>query len=347
MKKNAKGRLPSRVKVFEDLPEDLMSSSSSSADTIFNAFMDAHDNGITSRIKSSYVKSITRNTNFKSEIPVDLNDAAQYFSFSDSVNAKMSSELDAGEEEKLGEIRFIIHNLLPEFERDIMILIFDHNKIQEDIGAILGLSQEMVNYYKKRAIHRIMHLYNHRKIDINDMKSCLNRYVSKKQMEAMLLYFFKHNQRLISKELKISQSAVSARLKIGLRKLKKRAKYDKQAEKYLEVFERLMSQKSLYSSQTRIKMISEVDNYRQSNQQDSSVIDSQPAAEIEEQEPEVEEDNEKKRARKKKKRKLKKISDKPKKERKPRKLREKSKKNKKIRVKTSGFKSARTFFKKK
>jgi len=151
--------------------------------------------------------------------------------------------------------------LLPDFERDIMTLIFDYNKIQEDIGVILGLSQEMVNYYKKRAIRRILHFYQNRKINVDDMRECLLRHMSKRQLEAMMLYFFKHNQRVVSKELGISQSAVSARLKQGLKKLKKKSKNDEKALEYYKIFDNLTKQKSLYCSQTKMKAVNEVDNY--------------------------------------------------------------------------------------
>jgi len=248
---------------FNELPQDLLNDDQTAADAVFDAFNDSKYDAFMVKNRDNYIKSLYKSVGFKKEIAIDSTILADFFSTEESATVRAKSFYDDSDEERLLEIRFIIHNLLPNFERDIMSLIFDYNKIQEDIGVILGLSQEMVNYYKKRAIHRILHFYHHRKIDINDMRACLLQYISKRQLEAMMLYFFKHNQRIVSKELGISQSAVSARLKQGLKKLKRRARYDKRVAKYYDVFDNLTKQKSLYSSQTRMNVISEVNNYSQ------------------------------------------------------------------------------------
>ena len=249
---------------FSELPQDLINNPETSAEVIFNVFnAQAGFDQSTKKERDNFVKSLIRPFGFQREIPIDQVALDTFFCDIESATSIIKSQLTDEDEEKLLEIRFIIHNLLPDFERDIMTLIFDYNSIQEDSGVLLGLSQEMVNYYKKRAIHRILHFYNHRKVDVNDMRNCLAEHVSKRQLEAMMLYFFRHNQRVISKELRISQSAVSARLKQGLKKLKKKSKYDKKALRYYQIFNNLSKQKSLYSSQTRMQMITEVDNYRQ------------------------------------------------------------------------------------
>jgi len=258
-------------KFFAELPKDLLESPLTSSDTIFDAFNDSKPDILMVRNRDNYIKSLFRTAGFKKEINVDSGMLADFFATDDSATSRSKGNYEDKDEEKLTEIRFIIHNLLPDFERDIMTLIFDYNKIQEDIGVILGLSQEMVNYYKKRAIHRILHFYHHRKIDVNDMRQCLSRCVSKRQLEAMMLYFFKHNQRIVSKELDISQSAVSARLKQGLKKLKKKARTDELIDKYYTVFSNLTKQKSLYSSQTRMKVVTDVDNYVQFDENDQRI----------------------------------------------------------------------------
>jgi DNA-directed RNA polymerase specialized sigma subunit len=252
---------------FSELPKDLMTDKDkqTASDTIFDAFNDAKIDITTTKNRNNYIKSTFRAVGFRKEIAIDNNVLSTFFSADENATSRSLSHYDDDEEERLAEIRFIIHNLLPDFERDIMTLIFDYNKIQEDIGVILGLSQEMVNYYKKRAIHRILHFYNNRKIDVNDMRNCLAQHMSKRQLEAMMLYFLKHNQRIVSKELGISQSAVSARLKQGLKKLKRKVKVDERAAKYYLVFDNLTKQKSLYSSQTRMKVMTQVDNYAQFN----------------------------------------------------------------------------------
>lgn len=261
---------------FDDLPKDLMSDTSVSAEVLFNVFNDCKASSVVIKDRDNYIKSIFKPFGFQKEINIDNSILSTFFASDESATCRSKENYSDEDENKLIEIRFIIHNLLPDFERDIMTLIFDYNKIQEDIGVILGLSQEMVNYYKKRAIHRILHFFQHRKIDVNDMRECLQKYMSKRQLEAMMLYFFKHNQRIVSKELGISQSAVSARLKQGLKKLKKKSKNDEKVGKYYEVFNNLTKQKSLYSSQTRMHVITEVDNYTQFDENNQRITQSKP-----------------------------------------------------------------------
>jgi len=256
---------------FSDIQKDLLDDPNTAAEAVFDLFNDKQPSAMVAKGRDNYIKSIYKPVGFQKEISIDNAVLATFFSADESATTRSKCNYSEEDEEKLIEIRFIIHNLLPDFERDIMTLIFDYNKIQEDIGVILGLSQEMVNYYKKRAIHRILHFYHHRKIDVNDMRECLQQYMSKRQLEAMMLYFFKHNQRIVSKELGISQSAVSARLKQGLKKLKKRMRHDRRALKYYEVFDNLTKQKSLYSSQTRMHTINEVDNYNQFDENNQRV----------------------------------------------------------------------------
>ena len=259
---------------FTELPKDLMADPIMSSEVLFDEFNDVQTSSVVIKDRDNYIKSIFKPFGFRKEINIDSGILATFFATNENATLRSKENYNEEDEEKLIEIIFIIHNLLPDFERDIMTLIFDYNKIQEDIGVILGLSQEMVNYYKKRAIHRILHFYHHRKIDVNDMRECLQSYMSKRQLEAMMLYFFKHNQRIVSKELGISQSAVSARLKQGLKKLKKKSRRDERAVTYFKVFDNLTKQKSLYSSQTRMQVITEVDNYIQFDENNQRVTQS-------------------------------------------------------------------------
>lgn len=258
---------------FKDvISQDILNDPTSSSEAIFDSFNDCCSDPHTIKDRDNYVKSLFKVVGFRKEIAVDNLVLSTFFASNESATARSQGYYDDEDEEKLVEIRFIIHNLLPDFERDIMTLIFDYNKIQEDIGVILGLSQEMVNYYKKRAVHRILHFYEHRKIDVNDMRCCLSQYMSKRQLEAMMLYFFKHNQRIVSKELGISQSAVSARLKQGLKKIRKKSKLDENVMKYYKIFDNLSKQKSLYNSQTRMKVITDVDNYVQFDEDNQRIM---------------------------------------------------------------------------
>ena len=323
-------------KFFSELPQDLYSDPLTSSEVVFNAFNTNTFDSTTIKNRDNYIKSLIKQPGFSKEISIDQVALDTFFVDNESATAKSAIYSNEERDEKLLEIRFIIHNLLPDFERDIMTLIYDYNKIQEDIGVILGLSQEMVNYYKKRAIHRILHFYHHRKIDVNDMRECLSKHVSKRQLEAMMLYFFRHNQRIISKELKISQSAVSARLKQGLKKLKRKSRHNKRVLKYYKIFNNLSKQKSLYSSQTRMTLVNDIDNYKQfdeNNQRVSTSKDTQTEkVSKQKQKPKIKHKQSRKH---KKKFKIDKILSK----------KSNKNKNKKIKFNRDKLKKARTFFK--
>ncbi|MFA5733014.1 MAG: sigma factor-like helix-turn-helix DNA-binding protein [Acidithiobacillus sp.] len=161
------------------------------------------------------------------------------------------------------EIKYIINNLIPDIEHEIIDLLFTKNRTQEDTGKIIGMSQEMINYYKKRALQRIFHYYQVRQIDKEKLKIYLDSIVSKKQCEAMLLYLEFHSTFEIKKQLKITCSAVNHRLRCGFEILEKDVSYNTTPEKllYYEVFRRLMRYNSLYRSHTKIEISQFVKNY--------------------------------------------------------------------------------------
>ena len=119
------------------------------------------------------------------------------------------------------EIDFVVRNLLPPTEKHVTLLIWMHGMRQDDVGEILGLSQEMVAYFKKRAVFRIRTWIRHRRIDLQRMEEVIRRWITRKQAEAIMLYMRLHGQHAVGRELGLTQAAVSSRLTRGYRLLRR------------------------------------------------------------------------------------------------------------------------------
>lgn len=167
-------------------------------------------------------------------------------------------------QEKIEDIYFIIETMLPEIEKQVIILFFFLKKKQETIGKILNISQEMVCYYKNRAVTRIRLLHFFRNVDINDMEIFLEEYVTKKQKIAMLEYFKDHDLRRVAEKVtliekrkkKIVYESIGSRIKLGIKKLKSLSKNENKeiAEKalmYYHIFTSLKKYNSLHHTQSK------------------------------------------------------------------------------------------------
>jgi len=208
-------------------------------------------------------------SSFRKEVRVDQNLLETFFSNEDSL---YTSDIQVGLEndDKLKEINFIIENMLPEIEKYVIVLLFFYKKKQETVGRILKVSQEMVCYYKRRALKRIGLLYFFRNIDISKMDAFLDKYVTKKQKIAMLAYFKNHDLRKIAKEIGelegkegLLYESIGSRIKLGLKKLAllKKSVDDqlaKDATLYHKVFSLLKKYNSLYHTQSKKKVDKEL-----------------------------------------------------------------------------------------
>jgi hypothetical protein len=209
-------------------------------------------------------------SNFKREVRVDQAILEAFFSTNDGLYNSSDIQIELENEDKINEINFIIENMLPEIEKYVIILLFFYKKKQEVVGRILKVSQEMVCYYKKRALKRINLLYFFRNIDIHKMTDFLEKYVTKKQRIAMIEYFKDHDLRRIAKTVakiegkeNLLYESIGSRIKLGLKRLEFLKKSSnpalaKDATLYHKVFALLKKYNSLYHTQSKKKISKEI-----------------------------------------------------------------------------------------
>jgi len=201
-------------------------------------------------------------SSFRKEVRIDQNLLETFFSNEDSLySSNIQVELEG--EDRLKEINFIIENMLPEIEKYVIVLLFFYKKRQEVVGKVLKVSQEMICYYKRRALKRIGLLYFFRNIDISKMDAFLEIHVTKKQKIAMLMYFKEHDLRKIAKKIGEAEGkegllyeSIGSRIKLGIKKLvllknSTDPQLAKDALLYHKVFSLLKKYNSLYHTQSK------------------------------------------------------------------------------------------------
>lgn len=203
----------------------------------------------------------------KREISIDSRLIEDFFSNSDGLYGNQEQgEFDINVARRVDELYYIIENMLPDIERQVISLLYFHGKNQDTTGRVIGISQEMVYYYKKRALSRIKIHYFLRSIDIGDMESFFESHITKKQKVAMIEYFKDHDLRKIAKTIRkiegknrpIPYEAIGSRIKLGMKKLKWMVEAVEvenpvkvRAELYFKVFSILKKHNSLYHSQSK------------------------------------------------------------------------------------------------
>jgi len=200
---------------------------------------------------------------YKHEVRIDNTLLETFFSNSDSLYSSEDIKIELENEEKINEIKHVIDNMLPEIEKYVIILLFFYKKKQEVVGRILKVSQEMVCYYKKRALRRINLLCFFRNIDILKMEEFLEQHVTKKQKIAMMEYFKDHDLRRIAKKIgkiegkpDLLYESIGSRIKLGLKRLdylrkSSNSSLAKESVLYYKVFSLLKKYNSLYHTQSK------------------------------------------------------------------------------------------------
>jgi predicted transcriptional regulator len=208
---------------------------------------------------------------FKREIGVDSFLIDSCFSNADGLNFEETRDLTFDEVNKIEDITFIINNMLPDIEKQVVYFLFFLKKNQETVGKLLNISQEMVYYYKKRALLRIKIHSFFRKVDIDKMDEFLKKNVTKKQYIAMVEYFKEHDLKKIAKKISIIENrthlyeSMKSRIKLGMKKLKLIIKSNdnenlvKDAKFYLEIFTILTYYKSLHHTQSKKQVPKEIE----------------------------------------------------------------------------------------
>lgn len=207
-------------------------------------------------------------TQHKTEMPVDNTVIDKFFSDFDALYKSDDNGISFDKQNKIDEILYIINSMLPEIEKYVIVFNYFFKKKQEIIGESLNISQEMVCYYRKRALKRIKLLFFLRKVDIIEMEKFLENTVTRKQKIAMIEYFREHDlrkatQNIIKVENKnMTNRTVGIRITLGVKNLQqlsniKDEKY-KDVKKYLEIFQILQQYNSLYCTQSRVKLNQEL-----------------------------------------------------------------------------------------
>lgn len=205
------------------------------------------------------------NNLYKRTIDVDNFLIDSCFSYADRIQFEESKDQTFDEVKAFEEINYIINNMLPDIEKQVIYLLFFLKKDQETTGRILKISQEMVYYYKKRALLRIKIHYKFRRVDLEKMEAFLKCYVTKKQLVAMIEYFKYHDLRKIAKNISkienrktpLFYEGIGSRIKLGIKKLKALAKSKdldvKQKAKYYyeDIFLILKKYNSIHHSQSK------------------------------------------------------------------------------------------------
>ena len=203
------------------------------------------------------------------EMPVDNFILDKFFSDFDSMYQNNEVSVSFERQNKIDEILFIINSMLPEIEKYVIVFTYFFKKKQETIGQILSISQEMVCYYRKRALKRINLLYILRQIDIVDMEKFLDENVTRKQKVAMIEYFREHDLKkatdniIIIEKRNMTNRTIGIRITLGVKKIKQIQETSEgntfeKANKYLKIFNILQQYNSLYCSQSRVKLKSEL-----------------------------------------------------------------------------------------
>lgn len=205
---------------------------------------------------------------FKREIGIDNVLLDTLFSSSEEVTEL--KEFNFEDSKKLDEIFYIINNMLPDIEKQIIFLLFFLKKNQETVGRLLHISQEMAYYYKKRALARIKVHYFFRSVDMEKMDAFLKKHVTKKQHIAMLEYFKEHDLRKIAKKISVIENrkdihyeAIGSRIKLGLKRIKSlttsfEPELKKDALFFYEIFKILKSYNSLHHTQSKKQINQEI-----------------------------------------------------------------------------------------
>ena len=166
-------------------------------------------------------------------------------------------DFEQSEYERFQEVSYIVKTLLPKLEREVVLLSFFQNKRQREIARMLEISQEMVAYYKKRAIFRVRMWIRNRNLDLQRMEEVLSRWITDRQVNAIMLYLRYHSQDAVAGQLDITQAAVSSRITLGHKHLRRviRTPFagDQRAElkQYVDVVSALVAHNSLLDIQAK------------------------------------------------------------------------------------------------
>lgn len=163
--------------------------------------------------------------------------------------------------DRLQEIMYIVEVLLPPVQREVILLCIIRGTKQRHVAAMLGISQEMCAYNLKRGVFRIRMWIRHRQLDLQRMEEMLSNWITPKQTEAVMCYLHYHDQAKVGRKFGVSQAAISSRITISHRILRRivrtpwAAKDRAELRLYLSVLNDLVSHNSLLHIQSKKKLV--------------------------------------------------------------------------------------------
>ena len=195
-------------------------------------------------------------SNYSIEVNVDRSVIENCFDHESSINAlrytpTIEKEIESDKQLQIEAIKEILEFNLPLLEKEVIKRIYFEDMKQEGIAKLYGVSQEMVSYYKARAEKRIEYFMKTKNIGIQHMEEDLREIVTQKQLEALIMYYRIHNQNIIAHKCNVTQSAISTRIKLGMRQLRSAAKTRPELIKYCEIFRFLTIYNSLQGYQNK------------------------------------------------------------------------------------------------
>ena len=195
-------------------------------------------------------------SNYGIEVNVDRSVIENCFEEQNSINAlqytpSIEKEIESDKQQQAEAVKEILEFNLPFLEKEVIRRIYFEDMKQEGIAKLYGISQEMVSYYKARAEKRIEYFMKTRRIGICNMEDDLRPVVTQKQLEALVLYYKIHNQNTIAFQCNVTQSAISTRIKLGMKQLRFAAKTRPELIKYCEIFRFLTIYNSLQGYQNK------------------------------------------------------------------------------------------------
>lgn len=161
-------------------------------------------------------------------------DPDSVFSNEDSLSffGSVFTEPDEDDVKMMEKVRGML-DMLPPVEADFVEMYFFKHIKQTDIASIFGVSQPTVCYRLYRAIDRIKFLLILPKVDVDQMRSDLSKFMSDPMDIDIMMFMYETTcQSESAKRLKVSQGLVRHRF---IRSIKKMAA-DESMHFYSEIF---------------------------------------------------------------------------------------------------------------
>lgn len=213
--------------------------------------------------KTQVIMTESQSFSKSKEVQVDFEVLERIFSNQDSLFTQQPQQ-DIDEQEKQQILRTI--KKLPEIEYHVIILLYYFHKTQKTTGKILGISQCLTFYFKKKALERLKRLLYLETIDRTRLENYLQQHLTLKQAEAMLLYVDNNDLCALAEVLRkkhnlevYSFCSVASLIRLGMRKLKELKKTDSLAAHYYQLYVFLKENRTLGHSRSKKQLPKELE----------------------------------------------------------------------------------------